>query len=102
MRRYIGRHTDRNTLRTVNQQIRETARQHHRLLLRLIKIRNKVHCVLVDVGNHLHRNMGESCLGISHGRRAVAINGSEVSVSVDQTIPHGPFLCHIDKSAVNR
>ena len=47
--RNVGGHTDGDTAGSVHQQIRETGRKHDRLLLRLIKVGNKVHGIFIDI-----------------------------------------------------
>ena len=101
MRRNIGSHADRNTAGTVHQQIGKTAGKNHGFLLRLIEVGHEVHSILVDISKHFHGDFGQSGLRITHGRRAVAVLGTEVSVSVNKRIASGPFLCHIDQGSVN-
>ena len=40
---------------SVDKKIRNSCRQYCRLFFRLIKVRNKIYCVLVDVSEHFHR-----------------------------------------------
>ena len=53
-----GGHADGDTTRTVDQQVGKLARQHQRLFLRSVVIRAEVDGFLVDVGQHLVRNLG--------------------------------------------
>ena len=102
MRRNVRRHTDGNSRGAIHQKIRKAGGQNRRLLLRLIEIRHKVDRILVDISQHLHRDLREPCLCIPHGCRAVSVHRSEVSVTVHQRIPHGPLLCHVDQGSVDR
>ena len=102
MGRNIGRHTDRNTGCAVHQKVGETAGQNRRLLLRLIEVGYEGDCIFVDISQHLHGNLRETGLCITHGRSAVSVYTSEVSVSVHQCVAHGPGLCHIYQGAVDR
>src|SRR5690606_37268841 len=49
VRRDIGRHADRNTGATVNQQVRQSSRQHGWLHHRVVVVRHLVDGLLVDV-----------------------------------------------------
>ena len=102
MGRDVGRHADCNTGGTVYQQIRITGGQYNRLFFRFIEVRFKINGVLVDVRQHLHRDLGQSRFGISHRCRAVAILRAEVSVTVNKRITGIPFLRHIDQRSVDR
>ena len=99
--RDIGGHTDGDTLGTVHQQVRVTGRQNNRFFLRLIEVWHKVYGIFVDIGQHLHGDLAQSCLCVSHGRCAVAVHGTEVAVTVYQRISCGPLLGHIDQRTID-
>ena len=69
VRRHIRRHTYRYTGRSVDQQVRDPGRKDRRLLLRLVKVRNEINGILVDIREHLHGDFRESRLRITHGSR---------------------------------
>ena len=46
-------------------------------------------------------NMAQSCLGVSHRCGAVAVHGTEVSMSIYKRVTGSPFLSHINQCAVN-
>ena len=102
VRRNVGRHADRDAGGAVNKQIRVAAGKNRGLFLRLVKVGDKLDRVLLDVRQHLHGNLRQTRLCVSHGRRAVTVDGAEISVAVHQRIAHGPGLGHIDQCAVNR
>ena len=101
MRRDIRRHTDRDTGCTVYEKIRKSGRKHSRLLLRLVKVGGKINGILVDVRRHLHGDPAQTRLCITHRRSAVAVHGTEVSMTVHERISCRPFLRKIDKSSVD-
>ena len=101
MGRYICSHSHRDTGSTVYQKIRISSRKHGRLFFGLIKIRDKINRILGDIRKHFHGYFRKPCLGISHGRRSVAVNRAEISMSVHKHISHGPVLCHINQCPVN-
>ncbi len=102
VRRDIRRHADGDAGRAVNEKVREAGRQDARLLLGVIEVRDEVDGVLSDVRHHLHRDLCQSCLGVSHGRRTVAVHRTEVSVAVHEAVAHAPGLCHVHEGAVDR
>ena len=71
--RNIRRHADSNSRRAVDQQVRETGRQHARLFSRLVEVRVPVDGVLIDVAQHLVAELRHARLGVSirrgEGRR---------------------------------
>ena len=102
MRRHIGRHTYRDTVGSVNQQIRHTGRQNHRFLFLAVVVIRKIHGFLSDIPNHLQGERGHSGLGITRSRCTVAIHGTEVTVTIHQRISGGENLCHLNHGIVDR
>ena len=102
VRRNFRRHADRNTAGAVDQQIGKTAGQHHRLLQTVIVVGNKIDRVLVDVGEHIHRDFAHARLGISVRRRRIAVDRTEVAVTVHQHVTHGEVLRQTHHGVVNR
>ena len=101
MRRDIGRHTDRDTGRSVDQKVRVARGKNRRFLLRLIKVRDKIDRVFIDIGDHLRGDLRQARLCVSHSRGAVAVDRAEVAVSVDQRIARRPLLSHVDEGPVD-
>ena len=101
MGRDIGSHTYGNTGGTIYQKIGITAGEYSGFLFRFIKVRYEIYRIFIDIGQHLHGNLGKPGLCITHGGRAVAVLGTEVSVSVNQRISCGPLLGHINQRPVN-
>ena len=102
VRRDIGGHADRYTRGAVDQKVRNSRRENRGFLLCLIKVRDELNGILVDIREHLHSDLAESGFGVSHGRGAVAVDRSEVSVAVNERIMGRPFLCEIYQSSVDR
>ncbi len=101
MRRHIGGHTYGNTLRAVDKQVGDTGREHYRLLARIVVSRLEVHSVRVDIAEHLLPYFLKAHFSVTHGGRAVTVNGAEVAVAVNKTLPHGPWLRHTHDCAIN-
>ena len=98
----IGRHTDRDTRRAVDQQVRETGGQHTGLEAALIEVGIPVYGFLIDVAQHLGRHLVQACLGVTVSSRRVAIDRTEVAVTVNQRIAHGEILRQTNERVVNR
>ena len=101
MRRNIRCHADSDSRCAIDQKIRNSCRKNGRLFFRIIEVRNKVNRILVHVTNHLHRDFAQPCLCITHCRGSVSVDRTEVSMTVNEGIPHIPVLRHRDKRSVN-
>ena len=55
---------------------------------------------MVNVGEHLAGDGGESCLGVSHCSGGVAVNGSEVSLTINEWMAHGEVLRQSDECVI--
>ena len=55
---------------------------------------------MVDVGEHLTGDGGESCLGVAHGSGGVAVDGTEVSLAVNERVAHGEVLRQADQCVI--
>ena len=101
VRRNVGRHTDGDTHGAVDQKVRKTRGQDGGLLQTVIEVWHHGNDVLVQVSHHFVRDAVQTRLGITVGSRAVTVHRAEVSVSLDQRIPHGEILRHAHHRAVN-
>ena len=102
MRRYAGRHADGNSVRAVDQNVRNSDREHLRLFFGLIEVRNKAYHILVEILQiDLLRNLCKTCLRVTHGSCSVSLNGAEVSVTVHQHLPLFEILCHHDECIID-
>ena len=101
VRRNICCHTDRNTCRSIYQQVWITGRKNGWFFFRLVKVWHEVYGIFVDIGKHSHGNLGKSCLCVTHGSSAISIHRTKVTMSVDKWISGRPRLCHVDKCPVN-
>ena len=98
----IGRHADRNTIRTVHDQVGNARRQHRGFHGALVVVGNKVDRVLIDVGQHLRRQCASCGLGVTHGRRRVAIHRAEVALTIHHGIAHAEGLRQPHHGVVDR
>ena len=100
--RDIGRHSDRDTRRAVDDEVRNRRGKNLGLLQSIVEVRRETDGVLVDVGEHLHRDAGESRLGIAIGRSRIAIDRAEISLAIDQRIAQREILHHAHERVVHR
>ena len=87
-----GRHADRDALRSVGEQVRERARQHHRLFLGAVIGRPEIDGILVDAVDQEPRDLGQARLGVAHGGGIIAVDIAEIALAVDQRIALGEVL----------
>ena len=102
VRRDVGRHSHRNAVGAVDQQVRRGSRQVLRLLSRIVVVGPKIDRVHVDV---LKQRLGirrESRLGVAHGRGRVAIDGSKIALPGHQQLAHAERLGHAHQRLVDR
>ncbi|MCY1171370.1 hypothetical protein D9M73_114790 [compost metagenome] len=102
VRRDVGRHADGDAARAIDQQIGETRRQHRRLALGPVIVGHEIDGVLVDVLEQRTRDLGETRLGIAHGRGLIGVHRAEIALAVDQRHAHRPVLAHTDQGFVDR
>ena len=86
VRRDVGGHAHGDAVGAVDQQVREARGQHGGLHQRFIKVWIEINRFLVQIGEHFHRHFGHARLGITHGRRAVAVDRAEVALAVHERI----------------
>ena len=103
MRRDAGSHTNGYSICSVYKEVWNTHRKYYRLLLCFIKVRHKVHNVLIKIfQKNLLGQLLKTCLCVSHGCGSVSLNGTKVSMSVNQCTTFLKFLRHDYKSIINR
>ena len=100
--RYIGGHTHSDTRGTVDEKRGDAGGQHRRLVARVVVVAVHVHRFLLDVLHHGFAHLAHLGFGVTHGRGAVAVHRTEVSLSDYQRIAHRPRLCHAYKCTIYR
>ena len=92
MRCHVGRHTDGDTLRTVDDEVREAGRKDFRLNFGTIVVADEVDGVAIDVANHFEGKAVHSRLGVTHSRGFIAVDGTKVTMAIDEWISKGEWL----------
>ncbi len=101
VRRDLGGHADGDARRAVDQQVGHDRGEDHRLLQRLVVVGAREDGVLLQVAQHLHRQRRQARLGVTHGRRRVAVDRAVVALAVDQRVAHVEVLRHAHQRRVD-
>ena len=102
MRGNAGSHTYRDAVRAVYQDIGDFYRKYGRLFLCLVEVGDKVHHIFIQVAQKdFLGQLLQAGLRISHGGRAVALDGTEIPVAVYKGLSFFEILGHYHKGFVN-
>ena len=71
-------------------------------MLTAIVVGAEVNSLFVQIGQQLVCNFGESDLRVAHGRSAVTINRTEISLSIHQQVSERKILSHSHNGVVDR
>ena len=99
--RHVGGHANGDARGAVHEEVGEPRRENGGLGERLVVVGLEVDGLLVEVGEHLHGRTREAALGVTHGRRGIAVDGAKVSVAVDEGQAHREVLRHADHRVVD-
>ena len=102
MRRDIGRHAHGDARTTVDQQVGEAGGQDLGLGQGLVVVGTPINRVLLQVAQQLHGGFCQAALGVTHGRRGVAVDVAEVAMAIDERSAHGEPLGQADHGFVHR
>ena len=102
MRRDVGRHTDRDAARAIDEEIGVFRGKHSRLALALVVIRLKIDRRIIKIVEKRNGGWRETHFGIAFGRRRVAVDGAEIALPVDQGQPHREGLRHPHQRVIDR
>ena len=94
-------HTHRDPHRPVAQQAGKPRRQDGRLLEPFVVVRPEIHRLFVQIRKHLVAGSCHPGLGIAHGCRGIAVDGTEIALSVHKRIPHPEVLRQMDQRRVD-
>ncbi len=92
VRRHVGGHSHRDARAPVHQEIRKARRQDERLGCGVVEVRPEVDGLLVDVGEHRLGELGHAAFGVAVGGGRISVDAPEVSLTVDEQVPHVPRL----------
>ena len=75
--------------------------ENSRLCFGLIIVRDHIDCVFIEIFHEGHRGMRQTRFGITHRSWRVAVDRSEVSLSIDKAVAHRPILRHADEGRID-
>ena len=102
VRRDVGRHAHRDARGAVDEQVGILGREDRRLAQRSVVVRHPVDRVLLEVlGEQLFGQTRQADFRVPVGRRVVAVQGTEVPLSVHERVPHREVLRHADDRVVD-
>ena len=106
VRRHVRRHADGDAGAAVDEQIRKRRGENGRLGPRFVVVRNEIDRVLVHVGHERGAEMRHARLGVTHRRRRIAFDRTEIALAVDQPSRASPTAAPCgrasDKSPLRR
>ena len=102
VRRDVGRHTNGDTARAIDQHIRETCRQNCRFAFFAIVVVDEINGFLVQIAGHEGRDLIKARFRITHRRSAIAVHRPKVTLTVNQRQRHREVLRHADQSVIDR
>ena len=102
VRRDVGRHADGDPRDAVDQQVGELGGQDNRLFGGRGIVGPVVDRLLAQLAQQSLRDRSQPAFGITHGRRRIAIDRTEIAVTVDQRLPQTKRLRHPHQSVVDR
>ena len=102
VRRDVGCHTDRDAARAVDQQVGNLGGKDGGLLQPVVEVGLEIDRVLVDVLQHGHGNPGQPGLGVTVGCGGIAIDRTEIPLTVHQRIAQRELLDHAHQGVVHR
>ena len=102
MRRNISSHTYRYTVRAVYEQIRVSCGKNYGLHTRIVEVGIEVYRILIDFAKHFERHFAHPGFGVPVRRRGVAVDRTEVAVSVDERHVYREILRKTNERAVYR
>ncbi|GMA35738.1 hypothetical protein GCM10025876_19420 [Demequina litorisediminis] len=101
VRRDVGRHTDSDTGRAVDEEVREARGEHLGLLRLAVIVVLEIDGFLVDVADHLHGDGRHASLGVTVRGGRVVTGGTEVALARGEGVAQGPVLHHADEGVVD-
>ena len=100
--RNVRRHADRDTRRSVRQQIGELTGEHDWFALFAIVGLAEIDGVLVEALEQQARNLGHPRFGVAHRRRVISVDVAEVPLPFDQRVANSEFLREANQRVIDR
>ena len=101
VRRNTRRHTYRNPLRAIGEQVWKASRQNHRLFILLIIGRFEIDGILIEAFKEQHARRCHFRFGIAHGGGTIAVNIAEITLSFDERVAGRKILTKLDQRVID-
>ena len=98
--RHVGGHTYGDTVTTIDEQVGHLRRHDCRLLQRVVEVVHHIDGLFVEVVHDVLTHLREAALSVTHGGGRVAIDGAEVTLTVDERVAHVPVLGHTHEGTI--
>src|SRR5581483_5407555 len=85
----------------VDEQVRNFGWKHQRLDGRVVEIGDEVDGVEINVGEQFFRDCGHAGFGVPIGGGRIAVDGTEVALTVDERVTQGEILRHANHGVVD-
>jgi len=99
--RDFGRHTDRDAIGAVDQQVGEAGRKDQRFAVLAVVVVDKVYSVPVQIAKQFRRDRSEAGFRVTHCGGGKASDRAKIPLAMDQAMPHVPILSHPDQGWVD-
>ena len=101
VRGHVRGHAHGDARAAVDEQVGNGRRENPGFGEGLVVVWHEIHRVLVHIVHQYGAEVRKPGLSVTHGRRRIALHGSEISLAVDQPLAHGPRLRHMHESGVD-
>jgi hypothetical protein len=98
---YVGRHSHGDPRSPVDEKVGKGGRQYSRLLRGAVEVVGKIHRFLVDIDQELSGKLHHTALGVTVGGGRIAVDGTEVALTVDQRVAQVPGLGHAHQGVID-
>ena len=100
--RDVRRHAHGNAGGAVHQEMGHPGRQHGGHVERFVIVSDEIHRFLVEIREERLGHLRHAHFRVAHGRRGIAVHGTEVALPVHQQVTHGEILGHAHDGVVHR
>ena len=101
MRCHVRSHADRDAGAAIDEQIGKGRRKNLRFSEAFVVVRGEIYRVLFHVLHQRGAEMRQSRLGITHRRRRIIFDRTEIAFAINQFLAHHPRLRHVHERRIN-
>ena len=101
VRRNVGGHADGDAAGAVHEEIGNARRENNRLFTGLIEVGDEIDRFFFKIRENVFGDLGEARFGVPHGRRWIAVDGTEIPLAIDERVTHVEVLRQANKRGVD-